>query len=204
MKDFSSAFYNELISDSIRPRFCFAGNFGGVWQRYTTHDGDIILNSNTYLGNGYLSSLSAYDESTEIISSGMKVTIAAEPNAIISLFLNNAKNGQKGEIYFVLLNDVNNNIVDSYKIFDGNLDGLTIEDGLDSARAILSYESSLIKLKKATNLRYSDKTQQLFYSGDIGLQYLEQMQNWGGYWGKNAKIESQKNSTTKKNQARRK
>ena len=204
MRDISTAFNNELLANNICPRFLFEGNFGGTWQRYTTHDSDLIYNSNTYVSNGYLDSISSYEESSDIISNGMKVNITSEPDAILSLFLNNAKHGQAGAIYFVLINFNTQAIVDVHKIFDGYLDGVQIIDGIDSATAVLSYESALIRLKKVLDFKYSDKIQRLFFPSDAGFQYVEQLQNWGGYWGKTQKLPEQKKQQGKKDKDKKK
>ena len=81
--------------------------------------------------------------------------------------------------------DENYSVISSvYQLFQGRMDSMTINDGGDEIIITLSVESRLIDLEKPNETRYTSEEQKRLFSGDLGLDFVTDLQdkdiNWGG------------------------
>lgn len=183
-RDLTASFVTELTADPCRPRYFFEGVFGGTPLRLWTGKQDITWNSVSWLGNGQLKDVGDITESGDLTPHELEIQLTGEPSALISIALSSAALNDSGKLYLGFLNSSSAVIADPYLIFSGLLDNVELEDDPDEATLHLRYESRLIQLDHALNYKYNHETQQVFYSGDMGFEYHEQMENWSGYWGK--------------------
>lgn len=193
MRNLSNDFITALESNKINPVVFFSCEFGASTYHFTNARNDIIWDGKTFLGNGYLVGIPDSVETSEAGSGTMSVVLMGQPLDLISLALNNLKHDQIGELYLALLDDDRNVIDDPHMIFRGNLDDVQIQDGADTATITLIYQTVLSILNRASNLRYNQRTQQIYYPTDIGFEYMEKLTDWTGYWGK-VKTEAKKKS----------
>ena len=76
-------------------------------------------------------------------------------------------------------------IVDTpYKLFSGYVDTMSIIETGNESSIQVSVESKLISLERAKDRRYTDRDQKELFSGDKGLEFVDDLQDkeiiWGG------------------------
>ena len=196
-RDFSNDFKAALEASVLRPRILIELEMASYWLRYWTGIGDLVWNGNTYT-NGYYQGVSPYKETGNVSAEGVSIKLAGEPSAMISIILNDVRPWKIGRARLALLDADANVIADPEIIFEGKLDKSEIQDDLDSSVVTLSYESRLIAMDRVKEFRYNHATQQIFYPGDKGFEYMEQMKSWAGFWGKHEKPKTANDSKKKK------
>jgi hypothetical protein len=70
------------------------------------------------------------------------------------------------------------------EIFSGYMDQMNIEDGADTATIEMRVENKLIDLERARVARFTSGYQKAIYPGDLGLDFLEDLQDKKLSWGR--------------------
>ena len=138
----------------------------------------------TYLGDGVLYSITPPSEVGEIAVPGIRIGLSGVPASYRSVILNNNNNHSEGTLWFAVMDDNWVPYSNMYKLFSGYLNGATVTETGNQTIIVLPFESRLSGLKRRRERRYTDANQQLRYPGDLGMQYVNQAQQWTGYWGK--------------------
>tara|TARA_Y100001938_G_scaffold135111_1_gene196390 strand:- start:3005 stop:3622 length:618 start_codon:yes stop_codon:yes gene_type:complete len=183
-RDIPAAISARLAKD--KQQIAYAANLGfdsgavNVW----TGTGDFTgSDSITYTGLGDFLSISNVEESKELSSTNLTISISGLNDKIIEYA--NTENYQNRPVtlnMFFFHPDTADEI-EKVILFKGRIDTLTIMDG-DSFSVIISCENKLIDLTKAKNLFFTPETQNFLHSGDKGLEFVPKIQeqsiNWGG------------------------
>lgn len=172
----------ELTAGNVRPCFFFECELSSGYLRYWTGSTDITWNSQTWTGNGFLKNMGQISESKDALD-GILVELTGEPSALISTVFNNLRRGKSGSLYFGFLNS-SDAVISTPIEFTGRLDSAELLDGETEASIRLNYESDLVRLDEANEMRFNAETQKIFYPSDDGFEYMEALQNFQGYWGK--------------------
>ena len=174
-----------LSNSVLRPLFLIELDFGGGNHlRLHTRSGEIIYNSNTYLGNGWLLPIDTIDEESQIRAQGCTIKLQGAPSEVVTFALNEASLGDVGILYFALVNDSGVIIGTPYEIYRGYIDVPTIERTETQLNCQFTLESDLKNLQRQSEFRYTNEAQKHLFPGDLGFEYVELMENWDGYWGK--------------------
>jgi hypothetical protein len=194
--------YAKWIAQEIQaliPIYLFEAWFGGTALRYWSGDGDLVWDGETWLGNGVFMGLSSLRENEQLEADGLDVILAGVPAEIVSLVLTYAQHNAAGKVYLGFMQPGRAVIDDPIVLFSGTLDVPKISDGPTQLTISLTYESTLILLKEAKDLRYTDAQQKQMFPGDKGFEFVEQIDQWSAYWGKTkAQIEAEKKQKKKK------
>lgn len=191
-RDLSAGLESELTASTVRPFFLFECVVSSTTLRYSTLPRNVSWNSQTWLGNGYLRSIGRAKESDRVGAEGMEVYLAGEPSALIALALDEFRQNKAATVYFGLLNSSWAVIADPYPLFKGVLDSVELGDAVDSASIRITLEHKMIAQNKAAGLRYTAEAQNAMFAGDLGFEYMLQLQDWSGYWGKRKKAKKGK------------
>tara|TARA_A100001011_G_scaffold361107_1_gene408962 strand:+ start:786 stop:1364 length:579 start_codon:yes stop_codon:yes gene_type:complete len=180
--DFSA----QLDSSSFTPFYAvsigFSPNKLNLWTGYS----DLFFDSETYVGSGNLLGLSNIEETSDIKATGMTLTLSGIDSNILSEVLTEDVQGITVEIYFGVLATIDNEtkMVDTpYKVFDGFIDTMAIQEGAVESIVRVSVENKLITLEKAKAKRYTDQDQKQLFSGDKGLEFVDDLQDKSLVWG---------------------
>lgn len=191
-REATAGFLAELTADVNRPILLFEATFGSVTLRYNTLGNDITWNGETWTGDGTFKNLPSVTENRHVSASGITVVLTGEPSVLISTMLNESSHNEVGKLYFGFL-DANRNVINSPRLFfEGKLNTAELVDSVQEASISLNYETDLMQVLNTNELRYNQKTQQLFYPNDTGFKYMEALANWSGYWGKKKKKNKKK------------
>lgn len=174
----------ELTADTVRPILLFEWVAYGSTIRYWSGRNDLSWDSKTWLGNSMFKGIGQISESRSIQAAGLSIMLAGEPSSIISLQLNSTRTGQAGKLWLGFLNSSGAVIADPYQLFSGKLSESNLSDGVKESTLELVFESDLIILEKSSGKRYTHEDQQIDYPGDLGFEYVPQLEDFTGYWGK--------------------
>lgn len=186
-RSIGSDFSTQLSSGNIRPFYAISVAFKDSTLRLWTGLGDLFFDSATFIGSGNLLSISNINETADIRASGVKVSLSGLDSSILSSSISQDSEGGVVKIYFGVLETADNRkqIVDSpYQLFEGSLDTIQISETGQTATITVTVENKLIMLERPRNRRYTDQDQKNLFSGDKGLEFVDDLQDkeliWGG------------------------
>ena len=70
------------------------------------------------------------------------------------------------------------------ELFSGYMDQMNIEEGSDTSTIEMSVENKLIDLERARVARYTSGYQKSVYPNDLGLDFIEDLQDKQIPWGR--------------------
>ena len=180
----TSDFLTQLSSSSLKPFYAFKAEFQEGDVRLWTGLGEITLNSETYTGGGSLLSVGAVEETSEIKATNLNVALSGLDSSILTAALNANYQNRLFTCFLGMLNESYGLVNNAYQLFQGRMDSMTINDSGEEVIISLSVESRLIDLEKPNETRYTSEEQKRLFSGDLGLDFVTDLQdkdiNWGG------------------------
>ena len=174
-----------LESGEILPALFFAGDFAGntirLWNGYDNY----YLDSELFLGNGWLLGISTIQEVGAIVSSGFSVNLSGIDASIISAVLNNGNSSLYGKVWLCLLNKASSYAVigDPILLCSGFLSEVKVTQTPDGANITTQYENESIFMKETSKHQYTQEGQRAFYPNDDGFEYVSYTKEWKGFWG---------------------
>lgn len=206
----STGVTQNLEDDVIYPFYAVELEFdGNNVLRLWTGIGTLVYENNSYTGTGTLLDVSEIEETTEMAAKGAQLTLTGVPDAVISLALSEPYQGRIANIYFGLFQkarlerQVSTDSVKAYitlqdgsfialedqktsltEIFTGYMDQMDIEEGGDTSTIKLKVESKLIDLERSRPARYTSSYQKNKFSGDLGFDFVESLQDQKLVWGR--------------------
>ena len=86
---------------------------------------------------------------------------------------------------FLGLFDTNKSVIaDVYTLFKGKMDIMKIDEGSESATITLNVESRLIAFDRPRDRRFTHEDQINRFSGDLGFEFVPDLQDKEIIWGK--------------------
>lgn len=173
---------SEFNEDSLAPFVAIDLNFDSgpvrLWNGYT----DLTIDGDTFIGAGSFLGVSSVEESAEIAARGVTMTLSGISADLISVAL--AENYQNRAALVYLGAIQSNGTVQSYQLFSGRLDVMTIEESAETATISVTAENRLIDLERPRIRRFTSEDQKALFSGDLGLDYVNDLQDKTLDWGK--------------------
>jgi len=205
-RDLSTVTIESIESDVVYPFFAVELQFDGANTiRMWTGQGTLVLQDGTqWIGTGNLLDISSIEETAEMAVKGATITLSGVPSELLSLALSEPYQGRVCNIYFgtfstgailqesgsfILLQDGSKILIESTKtgfnqLFTGYMDQMNISDGGDAATIELMVENRLIDLERARVARFTSSYQKSVYPGDLGLDFIEDLQDKKISWGR--------------------
>lgn len=203
-RDISAAIQNSLEDDVVYPFFAIEMLFDTAPIRLWTGYGTLVFEGTEYLGTGILLDVSAIEETTEISARGATISLSGMNSEVISLALQSAYQGRVCNIHFgmfsrgsllqednfyILLEDGSRIDLESQdtgltQIFSGYMDEMNIDEGPDTGAIELKVENKLVDLERARTRRYTSGYQKSVYPNDLGLDFVESLQDKPVVWGR--------------------
>lgn len=151
-------------------------------------DRNIDYDGITYLGNGTFMGLSSIRETGDTGADTFEVILNSISETAVSAVLNYAYKSIHGQLRLGLL-DSDLALIDApILLFEGILDAPRLTETRNGLTMTLTYESTLLGLRDASRLRFSDASQKHLYPGDRGFEFLSELAAWEGYWGVKEKV----------------
>jgi hypothetical protein len=178
-------FQSQLDSSTLQPFYAVSIGFSpdslNLWTGYN----EIFIDSKTFTGSGDLMNISEVTETSDISAQGIKVSISGIPSSVLSEVLTETFQGVVVDVFFGVLNTVDNQtvVIDTpYKLFSGFVDTMNIATG-ESNTIVITVENKLITLERAIDRKYTDQDQKQLFSGDRGLEFIDDIQDKSIAWG---------------------
>jgi len=205
-RDLSDNTIDNISQDVVYPFFATELRFDGDnTLRLWTGQGTLVLDDGTsWVGTGNLLNISAIEETSELAVKGATLTLSGVPSEVLSLALSEPYQGRVCNIYFgtfsqgsilqesssyILLQDgsrINLETTDKdfSEIFSGYMDQMNIEESGETSTIQLLVENKLVDLERARVARFTSGYQKSIYAGDLGLDFLEDLQDKQISWGR--------------------
>ncbi len=183
-RDLPVSISGTLEDGVVHPFFLVELLFDSAPIRMWTGTGTLVYGGNDYLGTGTLLNISSIDETSEIAVRGADITLSGMNSEVISLALQSPYQGRVCNIYFGTYDATGTpNVV---QIFSGYMDEMNIAEGADTGTIELKVENKLIDLERARVRRFSSGYQKSVYPNDLGLDFVEGLQEKEVVWGRDA------------------
>lgn len=205
-RDLSTVTIENIDSDVVYPFFAVELQFDGAnTLRMWTGQGTLVLQDGTeWVGLGTLLNISSIEETSEMAVKGASITLTGVPSAVLSLALSQPYQGRVCNIYFgtfstgailqeggsyILLQDGSKiNLQDGSagfnQVFSGYMDQMNIQENADTSTIELLVENKLVDLERARVARFTSGYQKSIYPSDLGLDFLEDLQDKQIPWGR--------------------
>ena len=187
-RSITTAFNNALTSQVVRPLLAVELEFSTGTLRFWNGYGDLTMtaggSSNTFTGLGDLMGVSAVSESDQVEAIGATLSLTGIKSSLISAALSANYTNRNASIFLGLFDTNKSVIADVYTLFKGKMDIMKIDEGAESATIVLNLENRLIALDRPKERRYTHEDQQLSFSGDLGFEFVPDLQDKEIIWGK--------------------
>lgn len=181
-RNLDSAFATALSSGLIQPFFMAQLTFNSQTEYIWTGVGNLVYNSQTYIGVGSFAKMGSIKEGTDVQAYGTSVTLSGIDPVLLAECMNDIKPGAPAKLWFGGLS--NGNIVGTpYLLFSGTMDQPSVSVGVDTISITLALESRMMNLSIPSNRRYTSADQRLKYPTDIGFSWVEQLNDLALSWG---------------------
>lgn len=183
-RDLEAAMLAALTASPFRPVYFIEIETKTTTMRFWTGIGDKSWDGRTWTGSGQLLSISPIEDVAEIAARGVTFIFSRIPADLLALIKGDIAVGKSAKVWFGALDVDGNVIADPSNIFTGRVDASEVEEGKDTATIHISAESELILLNSASERRYTHEDQQINFLGDLGFEYMQQLQTqqelpWG-------------------------
>ena len=179
-RDLSSAIQLAIGDDQLEVFFAVDMEFDSTPLNFWTGLGTKTINGTEYTGTGYLLDISSIEETSEISAKGAKLVLSGIPTTLLALALTEPYQGRECRIYFGVESDT----TDMTELFTGYMDQMNLFEGADTASIELTVENKLTDLEKPRSARYTSAYQKSIYPGDLGLDFVEDLQDKRLTWGR--------------------
>lgn len=141
--------------------------------RYWTGRGTISWNSQTWLGTGQLIKVTAVQETIDLKTQDITVSVNGVPTSMVSLVEQSLRNGKPGIVRIGALDDSGNVIASPKVWFRGKLDGAQVDEtDLENPVCNLRYSDDIAGLRIPNERRFTDAQQKAKYPGDRFLEFM--------------------------------
>jgi hypothetical protein len=182
-------FFNALTQQTVYPRIFVKLDLATTLQ-YWSGQGLRNFLGRTYLGNGFFQGIGQLSSMTFDDSGNLEIALAGEVTALRALIQTTSRFAT-GTVYLALYNS-ENQLIGYDTLFQGELDSAEISGGLGSTLS-LTFSPLAETLGEFTTRVWSNGFHQSEFPDDIAFEYMPQLEEWSGYWGK-------PDNTLKKNQ----
>lgn len=205
-RDLSTALSGSLEDNVVYPFFAIDLEFDSpntlrLWTGY----GTLVYEGVSYFGTGELLGISSVEETVEMAAKGATLTLSGVPSEVISLALQEPYQGRVCKINFgmfatdnllqedatsyILLQDgakisLESQQISLTEVFTGYMNQMNIEEGPDTSTIQLTVENKLVDLERPRVARYTSAYQKDKFNGDLGLDFVESLQDQKLTWGR--------------------
>ena len=207
-RDLSTITIENIEQDVVYPFFAVELRFDGDnLLRMWTGQGTLVRADGTqWVGLGTLLNISSIEETSEMAVKGASITLTGVPSETLSLAISQPYQGRVAKIYFgtltqgnllqeggdyILLQDgsriaLQGTSAGFNEIFSGYMDQMNVEEGAETSTIELMVENKLIDLERARVARFTSGYQKSIYPNDLGLDFIEDLQDRKLPWGRKA------------------
>lgn len=140
--------------------------------RWNASPATITINGAPFFGVGILGGISVTEESAELRSYGLTLTLSGIPRDTVSLALLQGFQNRRGTVWEVPLDpDALTVLASPVVIFRGRMDTCDVQLG-DTATVTVALENRLADWERPRIRRYTQEDQQIAHPGDTGFRFV--------------------------------
>ena len=160
-----SSIVNALSEENVFPFLAVKGFFDSgnilVWSGID----DITIDSETYTGAGTLLAVSGFEETKEMKTNGITVSLSGMDETVLSYALTENFQNRKLIVHLGFLDGGTNEVKGVMNAFTGRMTSMNISDDTTGSTVTVNAENRLIDLEKASMLRYNKESQKFVAGG---------------------------------------
>ncbi len=180
-RDLTATTDTNINADTVYPFFAVELIFDTTTIRMWTGQGTLSdTGGNTYTGVGSILNISTIEETSELDVKGANITLSGVSDPALSLALSEPYQGRVANIYF----GTTSAPTELNSIFSGYMDQMNISESAETSTIELLVENRLIDLERARVARFTSGYQKSVYPTDLGLDFIEDMQDKDTLWGR--------------------
>jgi hypothetical protein len=183
-RSLSADMVTEVSTVQLAPIVLVSLSFPTEYTRLWCGYGSLSYGGATYLGIGTLGAISPIEETTDLSARGISMRLSGVPTANVALALTQDYQGGDCSILFGAVSPTSGAIIASpVTVFRGRMDVMQISDDGQSAEITMTAENRLVDFKRPREVRYTHEEQTALFPGDLGLEFLNAIQDKTLYWG---------------------
>ena len=152
--------------------------------RRSTHDYDLTHEGNVFTGGADLLDVGPVEETIDLVASGQRITLSGSPASLLGSILTDNFQGRDMKLWIGFLDSAGALIANAVLLFSGPLDQAEAIEGGEEAVIVITAENRLVDMHRDRDRRYTGEDQKQVYPDDLGLDYVESMQEkdirWAG------------------------
>jgi hypothetical protein len=144
--------------------------------RIFTGSGTLTIDSNDYTGSENILSISSVEETSDIKATGLSIAFSSYSDSLITKAMKEQYQNRLLNVYYGHFDkNASPQVIQTYKIFSGNIDTIAISESATGATYTINVESKLATLERVRSYRYTYE-EQLRVHRDHSLYYLNDQQ----------------------------
>ena len=147
---------------------------------------DLAISGDTYIGAGSLLSIGAAEESSDLSSQGMTITVSGMNKAVLDLALTENYQNRFLTVFLGYLMGGSNEVAGTFTLFKGRMTAMTVNDTPQGATISIDAENRLVDLERPSNFRYTKESQNFLHSGDTFFNRVASLQDKEIIWGRSS------------------
>jgi hypothetical protein len=136
----------------------------------------------TFTGLGWLARLSAVPQTTKIQAQNITLSLSGVPPSLVGEAVFQVRIDGTVTVWIGFFDANGNMLTDPAQLFYGAMDVPSLADAGETSTISLSCENSLLSLNLAPNRRFDDPDQQLYFPGDLGMSFVQALENIQLFW----------------------
>lgn len=185
-----TAIVNRLGADHQELFFAIKAEFDTSTIRLWTGTEDLTISGATYTGAGSLLNISDVEETQELKSSGLSITLTGMDATVLDYALTENYQNRPITLFLGYLYGSTNETVGTLTLFKGRMITMTVNDSPDGATITLDCENRLVDLNRPSNFRYTKDSQEFLHAGDKGFDRVASLQDKEIIWGQKSESSS--------------
>jgi len=178
-----SSIVNRLGADEQALFLAIKAEFDSGDIRLWSGIDDLSINSETYTGAGQLLSISSVEESSELKSNGVTVSLSGMDTTVLNIALTENYQNRFITIFLGYVMGGTNEVAGTLTLFKGRMTTLDISDTPDGSTITIQAENRLVDLDRPSNFRYTKESQNFLNSGDTAFNRVASLQDKEIAWG---------------------
>tara|TARA_R100000005_G_C4953729_1_gene173102 strand:+ start:415 stop:1074 length:660 start_codon:yes stop_codon:yes gene_type:complete len=177
---------NALSESHVFPFVAVKALFDSDPVRVWSGTEDITISSETYTGTGTLLQISGFEETKELKTNGITVTLSAMDETVLAHALAENYQNRKLTVFLGFLDGGTNEVKGTLTAFQGRMTSMSIQDAPTGSIITVNAENRLIDLERPSMLRYNKESQKFIAGGttDTAFNRVQKLADQEILWGR--------------------
>jgi len=136
----------------------------------------------TFIGLGWMAKLSAIPSTTKVQAQNITLSLSGIPPSLVAEATGQVRIPGTATIWLGLFSAAGALLTDPVQLFAGAFDVPSLTDSGESSMISITCENPLLSLNLAPNRLFDDTDQQLYFPGDLGMSFVDALQNLELFW----------------------